>query len=740
MPFASGIFSRLYSFVADAAAGIPAQPTRFDNELNGIATALSDCITRDGQSVPFTNLPMGGFNFSGLAQAVSTGQALTFDQIAQIGNTNAATSSLTRAQRIASTIASPLMSIITTGYTNPGDGGGATYIRATGPFTDGSSFQSANGAWWKLCPKQTINVCMFGAIGDSTSGTPGTDCTTAFDNAIAFVLANCWRSGGSLAITTSTLFVPAGGYLIKTSKNFTATNFGSSLGIILQGNGALSTIIYTKLTEAYPALDFTGASYSSIRDLSVRQVSGCQATAGIARLSCGTDPLGYNVMDRDIIVSMLTCPGIVATVDVYSLYNVTAQGTYGAALGAGTGLGIASKFQTVISNTDLTKLEMYSCFFLGGLPLYLTGNDAVTSIGCYHAITGGYSSPITVDAGVANAAMIVIDDTVGHVGLAHYKFIAVRTENQDNSGSRNVAHCFAVLATIGGVGATVYDLDIDGVLENNNSSGTNASAVRVYTSPAAALNILKIKGQSGNTVSPLLKLTGSSSNTSYDISWSTGIPLGSVASKTGSEIKLGNVFTANDFITLSSGGGGGQFLSNYNSQLVKAISDNVFSQYATSVVMADTAAVTLVNTVTAYTGGSGAQIINSFTIPSNIIKVSSGRVRRTLEIEIPIFGTGAYTYTIQLQITDGTNTVTFCPIAVTALNLSGSARFIISNSSTTVGQMACRGDVLLGTQSSAAKAYSANTIVWTADWQANIIMTSTSSSPVAFDSASIILR
>ncbi|WP_428331973.1 hypothetical protein [Novosphingobium sp.] len=81
MPFASGIFTRLYSFVADAAAGIPAQPQRFDNELNGIATALTDCVTRDGQSAPYTNLPMGGHNFANLGPATVAGQAMTYDQL-----------------------------------------------------------------------------------------------------------------------------------------------------------------------------------------------------------------------------------------------------------------------------------------------------------------------------------------------------------------------------------------------------------------------------------------------------------------------------------------------------------------------------------------------------------------------------------------------------------------------------------------------------------------------------------
>jgi hypothetical protein len=62
MPFnGSGTFTRLYSWVQDAANSIDILSTRMDNEDNGFATALSDCVTRDGQS-PFTaNIPAGGF-------------------------------------------------------------------------------------------------------------------------------------------------------------------------------------------------------------------------------------------------------------------------------------------------------------------------------------------------------------------------------------------------------------------------------------------------------------------------------------------------------------------------------------------------------------------------------------------------------------------------------------------------------------------------------------------------------
>ena len=57
----NGNFIRLYSWQNDAAANIKIRADRFDNELNGMATGLSTCITKDGQTTPTGSLPMAGY-------------------------------------------------------------------------------------------------------------------------------------------------------------------------------------------------------------------------------------------------------------------------------------------------------------------------------------------------------------------------------------------------------------------------------------------------------------------------------------------------------------------------------------------------------------------------------------------------------------------------------------------------------------------------------------------------------
>lgn len=75
----NGIFNRLYSFVNDSLAGINILSSRMDNELNGIATGLSNTLTRDGQSPPTNNIPMGGFRLTDLATPTSAGDAVRKD-------------------------------------------------------------------------------------------------------------------------------------------------------------------------------------------------------------------------------------------------------------------------------------------------------------------------------------------------------------------------------------------------------------------------------------------------------------------------------------------------------------------------------------------------------------------------------------------------------------------------------------------------------------------------------------
>lgn len=80
MPYnGTGTFQRIYSWVTDAANGLFVSSTRTDTDTNDIAAGLTNCVTRDGQSVPTANLPMGGFKLTGLAVGTATTDSARVD-------------------------------------------------------------------------------------------------------------------------------------------------------------------------------------------------------------------------------------------------------------------------------------------------------------------------------------------------------------------------------------------------------------------------------------------------------------------------------------------------------------------------------------------------------------------------------------------------------------------------------------------------------------------------------------
>ena len=84
MPFnGAGTFTRIYSWVADAASAIDITASRMDTDTNDIVSSgLNNALTRDGQGIATANLPMGGFRHTGAGSAVGSGDYVTLGQTA----------------------------------------------------------------------------------------------------------------------------------------------------------------------------------------------------------------------------------------------------------------------------------------------------------------------------------------------------------------------------------------------------------------------------------------------------------------------------------------------------------------------------------------------------------------------------------------------------------------------------------------------------------------------------------
>ena len=99
------MFQRLYNWVNDRNAAIKIMASRMDAEMDGMATGLSTCITKDGQTTVTANLPMATYKHTGVGDATARTQYGSAGQIqdgsllylGSISGTNTITGNLTPA-------------------------------------------------------------------------------------------------------------------------------------------------------------------------------------------------------------------------------------------------------------------------------------------------------------------------------------------------------------------------------------------------------------------------------------------------------------------------------------------------------------------------------------------------------------------------------------------------------------------------------------------------------------------
>lgn len=68
-------------------AGTTIEADDINGELNDMASALTQSLSKDGQTVPTANLPMGGFKLTGLAAGSTNGDSVRYEQLGQTVST-----------------------------------------------------------------------------------------------------------------------------------------------------------------------------------------------------------------------------------------------------------------------------------------------------------------------------------------------------------------------------------------------------------------------------------------------------------------------------------------------------------------------------------------------------------------------------------------------------------------------------------------------------------------------------
>lgn len=156
-----------------------------------------------------------------------------------------------RAQLIATSITDPqLLYVRTAGFTTPGDGGGATYVRAASEPGHPGKVQSADGTWWEYAPgPEGINVRALGAADNADSTQPFRDALMVADT-----LQSSWRYVSSNPSGTYTgtwdmglqrIFIPAGTYQIDLSSGhlWDLAPYVAFRGLSIVGAGVDQTFI-----------------------------------------------------------------------------------------------------------------------------------------------------------------------------------------------------------------------------------------------------------------------------------------------------------------------------------------------------------------------------------------------------------------------------------------------------------------------------------------------------------------
>ena len=77
----TGTFLRIYNWVTDKVNGVPITASRFDAELDGMATGLSNCITKDGQTTITANIPLNSNKLTGVGSGTARTDTINLGQV-----------------------------------------------------------------------------------------------------------------------------------------------------------------------------------------------------------------------------------------------------------------------------------------------------------------------------------------------------------------------------------------------------------------------------------------------------------------------------------------------------------------------------------------------------------------------------------------------------------------------------------------------------------------------------------
>ena len=345
--------------------------TAFNSLTADLATGLTTAVTKDGQTTPTANLPMGSFKLTGLANGSAATDSVAFGQISAFGvpgYTTTATAAGTTTLTVASTIQQFFTGVTTQTVTLP--------VATT--LVVGFQFEITNMS-----------------TGVVTVNSSGAALVVAIVS-LARVTVTCILASGTSAAswdiqyTGKSAVTGTGNLVFSTSPSFTTPTLGvasatslatSAASPLLLTNGQLATVALTSQTVGATTLtipdfasvvdEFTFKTKSQTmanKTLTAPTINGTVGTTGLtlpAMTLSGTVSGGGQQLNNIIIGTVTPLAGSFTTMGLSGDMTMTAASTFQA-----EGAAVAS----VAGATDIWAVS-------DGDTVHVTGVETITSLG-----------------------------------------------------------------------------------------------------------------------------------------------------------------------------------------------------------------------------------------------------------------------------------------------------------------------------------------------------------------------
>ena len=395
----------------------PISSTVHNATTSDIASALTNCVTRDGQSPPTAPLPMGNQKITGLAKGTAAGDAVRYEQAAKIDESTGANSDIKS------------LSGLTTPLSVAQGGTGSS----TAPTTTGTGSVVLNNSPTLITPvlgtpsSGNLSNCTFPTLNQNTTGSAA--------SATSATSADGLKTASGIVSVSSATAPTTGQVLVATSG--TAATWQS----LPTGTGTVTSVAMTVPSF----LSVTGSPIYSTGTLAVSLSgtalpvanggTGVTTSTGSGNVVLSTSPtLVTPILGTPTSGTLSSCTGLPLTTGVSGTLPVANGGTGITSLGTGVATflqtpssanlaaaltdetGTAGKVvfdtnPTFPAQINLTANSGYNIYASGSADNYLAGNlgVGVVPVSSITAVGAGQTTASLNTSGTLGGTLIVGD-------------------------------------------------------------------------------------------------------------------------------------------------------------------------------------------------------------------------------------------------------------------------------------------------------------------------------------------